>query len=223
MPYVHLVRHAQPDFAGDYDSLTVLGVQQSAWLGEHYAALGQSFDRLVSGSLERQRATLRPLAAQLPVQRELTVDPRWNEYDAAGLMATFRGADDAAVRAAGDKRGYFRALRSVLLDWSRDTCGVDGRESWRAFGERIEAALAAAVAGLEPQAEVLIVTSGGVIGRIVAGLLDTGAEAAVELNLQTRNTGITEIACGRKGSRLVAFNAAPHLQRPGRAHALTYS
>ena len=83
MPYVHLVRHAQPDFAGHYDSLTALGVQQSAWLGEHYASLGQSFDRLVSGSLERQRATLRVLAANLPVQREPTVDPRWNEYDAA--------------------------------------------------------------------------------------------------------------------------------------------
>ena len=138
-------------------------------------------------------------------------------------MATFRGADDAAVRTAGDKRGYFRLLRGALLDWSRDTHGVDGRESWRAFGERIEAALAAAVAGLEPRAEVLIVTSGGVIGRIVARLLDGGAEASVELNLQTRNTGVTEIACGSKSSRLVAFNTAPHLQRPGRAHALTHS
>ena len=85
-------------------------------------------------------------------QREPTVDPRWNEYDAAGLMATFRGADDAAVRTAGDKRGYFRLLRGALLDWSRDTHGVDGRESWRAFGERIEAALAAAVADLGPRA-----------------------------------------------------------------------
>jgi hypothetical protein len=47
-----------------------------------------------------------------------------------------------------------------------------------------------------------------------------GAESAVRLNLQVRNTGITEIARGRSGSRLVAFNSVPHLEQPGRLHAV---
>src|SRR5688572_27706848 len=38
MPVIHLVRHAQPDFHGNYDSLTELGYEQCRWLGEHYAA-----------------------------------------------------------------------------------------------------------------------------------------------------------------------------------------
>ena len=46
MPYLYLVRHGQPDFAGNYDSLTDLGVQQSTWLGEHFAARGLQFARV---------------------------------------------------------------------------------------------------------------------------------------------------------------------------------
>jgi 3,4-dihydroxy-2-butanone 4-phosphate synthase len=53
--------------------------------------------------------------------------------------------------------------------------------------------------------------------------LTAGAEVAVQVNLQTRNTGITEVARGRSASRLVAFNAVPHLERPGRTQAITHS
>ena len=59
MPYLYLVRHAQPDFTGNYDSVTALGVQQAAWLGQHFAARGLRFARVVSGSLQRQVQQLR--------------------------------------------------------------------------------------------------------------------------------------------------------------------
>jgi broad specificity phosphatase PhoE len=70
---------------------------------------------------------------------------------------------------------------------------------------------------------VLVVTSGGVIGRLVAGALGASAEAAIQLNLQTRNTGITELVRGRSVNRVLAFNAVPHLERPEREHAITHS
>jgi len=53
--------------------------------------------------------------------------------------------------------------------------------------------------------------------------LNADAEAAIQLNLQTRNTGITEIIRGRSAVRLLAFNAVPHLEQPDRAHAVTHS
>jgi hypothetical protein len=53
--------------------------------------------------------------------------------------------------------------------------------------------------------------------------LGADAEAAIQLNLQTRNTGITELLLGRSVRRLVAFNAIPHLEQPDRAHAITHS
>jgi broad specificity phosphatase PhoE len=77
--------------------------------------------------------------------------------------------------------------------------------------------------GLGRDDVVLVVTSGGVIGRTVAATLGADTDAAIQLNLHARNTGVTEIVRGSSVSRLAAFNAIPHLERPDRAHAVSYS
>ena len=223
MPYLYLVRHAQPDFAGHYDSVTELGLQQSAWLGEYFAARRVKFARVVSGSLERQRDTLQAMLRYLPEAPGAITDARFNEYDAASVLGAFHLGDERALRATGDRRRYFTAVRDALHAWSLQETPIPGGESWSDFGARIAAGLADTCEGLEADAQVLIVTSGGVIGRAVAELLQAGSDAAIHLNLQTRNTGITEIARGRSATRLVAFNGVPHLERVDRAHAVTHS
>jgi broad specificity phosphatase PhoE len=223
MPYLYLVRHAQPDFAGHYDSVTELGLQQSAWLGQHFAERGVQFARTVCGSLARQSGTLDALLHHLPGAPAPRVDPGFNEYDAAGVLRAFRCGDECALRATGDRRAYFTAVRDALQAWSRHEGAIEGLERWREFGSRVTAAVDEACAGLERTAAVLVVTSGGVIGRLVADALAAGPEAAIQLNLQTRNTGITEMVHGRAIARVVAFNAVPHLERADRAHAVTYS
>ena len=223
MPYLYLVRHAQPDFAGHYDSVTALGLRQSAWLGQHFAARGLRFARVASGSLQRQVHTLETMLAQLPDAPAPLQDPRFNEYDAASVLSAFAGGDEQALRASGDRRAYFTAVRSALQAWSRRESTSAGDESWHDFGARVSAAADAICADLEPSAAVLVVTSGGVIGRLVAEALGAGAEAAIQLNLQTRNTGVTEMVRGRSVARVVAFNAVPHLEQPDRAGAITHS
>jgi broad specificity phosphatase PhoE len=223
MPRLHLLRHAQPDFAGNYDSITPLGEQQAAWLGEHLAARGLRFARVLSGSLVRQQRTLQRMLAQLEDAPAPGIDPRFNEYDPAQVLAAFGPGDEAALRAAGDRRAYFAALRESLRAWSRREDAAGSGETWSAFGARVLAAAVESCAGLPPQADVLVVTSGGVIGRLVAETLGAAADAAIELNLQTRNTGITELVVGRTAWRLLSFNAVPHLERPDRAHAITHS
>ena len=223
MPYLYLVRHAQPDFTGHYDSVTDLGLQQSAWLGEHFAARDLRFARVACGSLQRQRHTLETLLEHLPHAPAALVDPRFNEYDAASVLAAYHQSDERAMRATGDRRGYFTAVRDALQAWSRQADAPDGTESWQDFGARVRAAADELCAGLANTDAVLVVTSGGVIGRLVAEALGAGAEAAIQLNLQTRNTGVTEMVRGRSVARLVVFNAVPHLERPDRAHAVTHS
>jgi broad specificity phosphatase PhoE len=223
MPYLYLVRHAQPDFAGNYDSVTALGLEQSAWLGEHFAARGLRFSRVISGSLERQKGTLDAILRPLPGVPPRITDPRFNEYDAASVLGTFHMGDERALRATGDRRGYFTAVREALFAWSRQDQAIAGGETWHQFGERVAEGVTAACEGLEASAQVLVVTSGGVIGRIVAATLGADAEAAIQLNLQTRNTGVTEMVRGRTVARLVSFNAVPHLERADRAHAVTHS
>ena len=224
MPYLYVVRHGQPDFTGDYDSITALGAQQSRWLGEHLAMRGLRFARVASGTLRRQADTCDLLlqgVADAPVPLR---DARFNEYDHAHLLARFEGERLQALRRTGDRRGYFTAIRHALAQWSRhEGPTVDG-ESWADFGARIRAGVAEACAGLERDDQVLIVSSGGVIGRFVADVLGAGADAAIQLNLQTRNTGVTEAVRTRSGElRLVAFNAVPHLEAADRVHAVTFS
>ena len=223
MPYLYLVRHAQPDFTGHYDSVTPLGLQQSVWLGQHFAARGLRFARVVSGNLQRQVHTLETALQHLPGAPQRLVDPRFNEYDAASVLSAFHLGDERGMRSSGDRRGYFTAVRSALQAWAQQEDAPAGLESWRAFGDRVNAAADEVCAGLDQSDVVLVVTSGGVIGRLVAASLGADAEAAIQLNLQTRNTGITELIRGRSVSRLVAFNAIPHLEHPARAHAVTHS
>ncbi len=223
MPYLYLVRHAQPDFAGHYDSVTELGLKQSAWLGQHFAARGLQFARALCGKLARQSGTLETVLHHLPGAPAAEVDPGFDEYDAAGVLGAFHFGDERALRAAGDRRAYFSAVRDALHAWSRAAGTRAGLESWQDFGNRVTNAANAACADLEPSAAVLVVTSGGVIGRLVADALAAGPDAAIHLNLQTRNTGVTEMVRGRSIARVVAFNAVPHLERADRVHAVTHS
>jgi broad specificity phosphatase PhoE len=223
MPYLYVVRHGQPDFAGNYDSITTLGFQQSDWLGEHFAARGLRFARVVSGTLHRQVETCDAILNRLPDAPEPRRDARLNEYDHASLLAFFEGDDQKRLRATGDRRGYFIAIRDALYAWSAHAGELAGAETWSDFGTRIEDAIEAACGGLDRDAAVLLVTSGGVIGRLVADTLGADADAAIQLNLQARNTGVTEIVRGGRVSRLAVFNAIPHLDRPERLAALTYS
>lgn len=223
MPHLYVVRHGQPDFAGHYDSLTPLGFRQSQWLGEHFAARGLCFARTVSGTLRRQVETCDTMLARLVGAPEPYRDAGLNEYDHASLLSFFEGDALATLRRAGDRRGYFRAMRDALQRWSQHTGTLDGAETWADFGARIERAVATACTGLERDDAVLLVTSGGVIGRLVAATLGANADAAIHVNLQARNTGVTEIVRNGPVARLVAFNQMPHLERPDRAEAVTFS
>ena len=223
MPYLYLVRHGQPDFTGNYDSITPLGFQQSDWLGEHFAARGLRFARIVSGTLVRQVETCDAILNRLEDAPEPRQDARFNEYDHASLLSFFEHEDQRRLRAAGDRRAYFSAIRDALYAWAKHEGPLPGAETWDDFGGRIQDAFADVCEGLGRDDAVLVVTSGGVIGRTVADALGAGVDAAIQLNLQTRNTGVTEIVRGSSAVRLAAFNAVPHLERPDRAHALSHS
>jgi broad specificity phosphatase PhoE len=223
MPHLYLVRHGQPDFTGHYDSITELGARQSAWLGAHFAAQERRFARVASGTLQRQVATCAGLRSAMPGAPASTQDARFNEYDHASLLAFFEDDGVQELRKAGDRRGYFSAIRHALQAWSRHEGPVAGGESWAEFGARIRAGVTDLCSGLTRDDHVLVVTSGGVVGRFTADVLGAGADAAIQLNLQTRNTSVTElIVTGNDSARLVAFNAVPHLEVPERMGAVTF-
>ena len=224
MTTLYLVRHGQASFgAENYDCLSKLGHQQSAWLGEHFAARGVVFSRAVSGTLERQRQTARTLLDAMGSSLAVVEHPGWNEYSGDALYKAWHGEGWEAARAKADVREFYRTIKAALLDWSEEKLAGDLPETWLEFGARGAAAMRAACDNLPADACVLAASSGGAISRAVCGLLHAPAKTAIELNLQFRNSAFCEIFVSPRSMRLVSFNCIPHLDRPDRAEAITFS
>lgn len=224
MAVLLVVRHAQASFGSeDYDRLSPLGRQQAMWLGEHFAARGLRFHRVVAGSLKRQVETAQTLLAAMGTH-EQTVQtlPGLNEYPAEALYASHTGGRDPLIHQRADARDYWRTFRQAMLAWAADAL-PDVPERWDAFGARVRAAISEASNGAGRDDLVLVVSSGGAIGRLIADTVGAPAATAIDFNLQFRNTGLCELILASAGLRLLSYNAVPHLEAPERRHAITFA
>jgi broad specificity phosphatase PhoE len=219
MSEILLVRHAQASFgAKDYDRLSPLGWQQARWLGEYFAERGARFDIVVRGSLRRHAETVAGMAEGLGAPLDAAEDPRLDEYDSHALLHAWTRGEGVASE---DRRAHFRALREAMYAWTEGRLEGAPHVPFAEFRARVVGALADLRAS--GAARILVVTSGGPIATMLAEVLAMPARGMVDLNLQTRNTGISELRAGRRAIQCVSFNTIPHLDRPDRAGALTYA
>ncbi|SCU73395.1 Fructose-2,6-bisphosphatase [Cupriavidus necator] len=224
MATLFLVRHGQASFgAANYDCLSPTGRQQARWLGEYFQERGVSFSRVVAGTLVRQQDTASEiLAGMAQPQAAIVSHPGLNEYDGEALYRCHTGGADHRAHQNGDYNDYWRTFRAAYAAWTQDGL-AEMPESWADFGARISGALAHASEGTTREDAILVVSSGGAIGRATADLLGAPAQAAIEMNLQFRNTAFCEIIVGRGVQRMLSFNSVPHLERPERRCALTFA
>ncbi len=226
VPTVLLVRHAQGSFGGaDYDVLSDRGREQARALADDLERRGVRIDRVVSGSLARQRDTAEPVAAWLGT--EPVVDARWNEY-ATDTILTHHSQTDAREQRGPDgttpvisSREFQALLEEALLGWIGAGDGGPSDEPYPRFAARVEAALRELAGGLGSGETALVCTSGGPLAAVCVGLLGVPPQAFVAFNRVTVNTGITRVVSGRGGTTLVSFNEHAHLERAG-ASLVTY-
>ena len=217
-----LVRHAQAAFGtDDYDRLTELGHRQARWLGEYFTERAIVFDRVVSGSLRRHQETLAGIAGALPGLPAANIQPGLNEYHGEALLAAYLAVSGLPpLEHSADRRAHFRVLREALYTWVDGTLEASAHPAFVEFEAGVRQALEAARDGAE---RVLVVSSGGPISSAIGAVLGVAPRTVVDLNLQTRNTGLSELRAGPQRAHCVSFNAVPHLDRPGRREAITYS
>ena len=215
-----LVRHGQASFgAADYDKLSELGWRQSRWLGEYFKERGVAFDLHVRGSLRRHAETLAGIGEGMGRTLAAAEDARLDEYDSHSLLqAHLKGKP---MPQGGDRREHFRILREAMYAWTDGALGGHPHEPFAEFRGRVLAALAELRKSSAKR--ILVVSSGGPISTVLAEVLGMPLRGVVDLNLQTRNTGITELQSGASRIQCVSFNNVPHLDRPDRDGALTYS
>lgn len=224
MATIFLVRHGQASFgAENYDQLSELGRQQSRWLGEYFVARGTRFSRTLAGSLVRQQDTARELLAAMGAPADdIVTHAGLNEYPGDALYAAYTGGGDHREHQRSDWKTYWRTFRAAMEVWAGG--GLDGMpETWGQFGDRVLAGLATAVDGLDRDANVLVVSSGGAIGRAISAITRAPGITAIEFNLQFRNTGFCELVSVGDSYRLVSFNSLPHIELAERRHAVTFA
>ncbi|WP_372611834.1 histidine phosphatase family protein [Aquicoccus sp.] len=210
-----LVRHGQANAAAtdeeSYDRLSDLGHQQARWLGEHMTATNPHFDRVITGTLSRQRDTA------LSMGLEITdTDPRLNELSYFALAQALE--DQAGIPAPRDPTEFAVHLPEVIDHWTRDA--LDGvPERFCDFSARVTGIVDEICEG---HGRILIVTSGGVIGMVVRHILGLENGGMSRIMLQIMNSSVHRVEHVHDTLMLGGFNATPHLDLPGREHARTF-
>jgi broad specificity phosphatase PhoE len=222
MGTVTFVRHGQASFgAEDYDQLSALGVRQCEALGEYLAARGRRFDAVLTGTLKRHAQSLDGIGSRLAGLPAAGSVEALNEYDAEGILRAMAGGRLPERDPTGDRREHFRLLREGLERWMRGDLSVPGMPDWARFRDGVAAVLDEL--RRSPAAHVLVVSSGGPIATAVAHVLQAPATAVVALNLQMRNSALTEFNFTPARHWLVSYNTLPHLDHPERAAWVSHS
>ena len=230
MGVIYVVRHGQAAFGTEnYDQLTEIGFAQTRQLGSYFAKRRVHFDAVFTGTLRRQIETADAILESHPVlaASDREIFPGLDEYKPEAILTALTGeapvmaASGAARRDPLIVREHFRLLREALLAWAEDRTQPVGMMPFREFQGGAVGALLEARQRL-PDGHVLVVSSGGVIGAMVAQVLNAPPATAVELNLRVRNSSLTEFASTPRRHHLVSYNGLPHLDS-GDPALITYA
>jgi len=222
MAEMYLVRHGQASFGSDdYDQLSPRGERQSVRLGEYFAAQSFSFDRIVTGSMRRQRQTADGILAGMGADIAREEDPGLNEYDFQSLcrLATEQ-YPELKIEMEGGRSDFYRGFKRVLRLWAEDAIDGPVSERWGDFQARVAAARRRIQ--MSGWRRVLVVSSGGVIAATTQQVLGAPPQSAIDLNLQIYNSSLSRYLFNADTCALGSFNSIPHLRPVEDAGLITY-
>jgi broad specificity phosphatase PhoE len=218
VPTILLIRHGQASYGtDDYDRLSEVGHAQASAVAAELRRREPTIERVVCGSLRRQRETAAPTIEALSLPA--IVDPRLDEYDMDEMVSRHT---DSAVRTNAARGGeqvssreFQRVLELGMAAWIDGGDGDRSAEAWPAFAARCSDGLAAAAAGLSSGSTAVVFTSAGVIAALCCSLLGVPPQTLIVLNRVAVNGGLTKVASGRSGLSLVSFNEHGYLEGGG--------
>ena len=147
--------------------------------------------------------------------------PGLNEYDSAAVIGAVHPYPLEKPDTPELYKHHFRLLRDGLAQWMAGVVSPSGMPDYNDFVAGVTSALAHVRSHY--RGNVLLVSSGGPIATAVGQVLGTSPETTIELNMQIRNSSVTEFAFSAKRHRLVSFNTLAHLDAPEHAGWVTYA
>lgn len=224
MSTLTLLRHGQALFgASDYDALSDTGLDQARATAQFFAERGLVFDRILCGTLRRQRQTAEAvLALQSSLDgpaREIEVVPALDEFaDPADILVAAEKAYGVRVHSDPEtpREVRLRHYNALIQDWARGAAEIGGKPPAAVF--RAEAGrwldgmtMAAPAAEGRRSGRILAVTSGGVIGACLAHLLGLPDRHIAEAAAVLGNCSLTDVVYSARRRSLLSFNTTAHL------------
>ena len=231
MSFIYLIRHGQAGSRDNYDVLSELGASQARMLGEHFASQGIQFTSIISGSLNRQRATAE-IAAEAMSQAGRSVpgvqtDERWNEFsllsvykaiarrlmkedpqfekDVVEMQEAIRLDPHTTAGATG------RCDQAVIRAWMDNRYPeLDGQETWPAFQARIHSCVES-LNGHGHEESIAIFTSATPVAIHAGAALGLTNEKLLSILGVIYNTSVSVLRLKDDGMRLFTFNSVAHL------------
>ncbi|MBB2893311.1 histidine phosphatase family protein [Flexivirga oryzae] len=232
-----LVRHGQASFGkSDYDQLSDVGRTQARLLGQFLSTRDITPDRIVTGSLNRQRQTAAGMCVAAGWITPTDVNDSWNELDHVEIINTFKPAyknmlvlKADMVRTLRPRAAFEDMFTQAIARWASGEHDEDYTESFSAFDTRVRKAMSAL---LEDEADcTMVVSSVGLISWIVARILvrepwdrdvrDPGRPGTNDLAIESiwratsmagYNSGVTRLQLDKEGQpQLLTYNEIGHL------------
>lgn len=213
MGTIYFVRHGQASLgAKNYDQLSPMGYQQCHQLGLYFQQQGLQFEAVYSGTLSRQKQTLKTLS-EAAGQSQWWCDAReklaLNEYCSESLIQAVHGGQLVVPDTPEGYKQYFVLLRQAVQAWINAEIKPQDLPSFEVFQQNIIAVMKEIQA--QHTGDILVVSSGGPISISIAHLLGCQSYGAIELNLRLRNTSVSEVHYHAKRLSVISFNSLPHL------------
>jgi len=228
MSTLFFIRHGQASFGrSHYDQLSPRGYDQARHLADHLAQ-GPPFDRIYTGTLERQTETARMLTDRyrekgLHVPEVCPLDAL-NEYDAKAVCralipelieqdSDFKQQVDVMLE---DTRVFQSVFETVIRRWVQGGYKAAGFGRWETFKSRVNGAIDKILARDGHGKQVAVFTSGGPVSVAVQRALALSDEVCLKVSWQVVNASITRFKCTRTRFMLATFNEYGFLEQAGR-------
>ncbi|KZX76040.1 hypothetical protein A3715_13790 [Oleiphilus sp. HI0009] len=222
MSKIYLIRHGQASLGKEnYDELSSKGEQQAKILNRYFRELSISPDLVITGDMKRHQQTAQFALESINGQANTVIDTDWNEFDFETLIRAYLsqlGPDASKPRTPSE---FFSALRAALLAWSKNQIQTQLPETWNAFESRVEQALYSL--NTQDHKNIFVFSSGGAISMAIKHIMRLNAETMIDLNLQSRNTGVTELFIKGDKRYVSSFNHVSHLSSPEHLDLITHA
>lgn len=229
MAFIYLIRHGQASLGmSNYDELSETGIQQAKILGEELMKRGITFDKIISGTMQRHKQTAMNCLQAMNLQSEVATDSAWNEFDHMDIIARYepRYADTQEIikdvsAAENPKQKIMDMLKAAFSRWTEGKHD-DYNESWNSFCQRVEGGMLRLQQQLDKRQKAVVFTSGGPVCIVMKQIFGLTPEKTIELQLNLANASICQLKnSSSRGLQLVSFNEHGHFQK-GNKNLLTW-